>query len=62
MPVGHHGDKFLHIAAAEPAKSQPISKHFCIGLPGRFCCWLLGQGRLARQQADKADEAARLKN
>jgi hypothetical protein len=62
MPIAHHGDKFLHIAAAQPAKSQPIGKHFRVGLPGRFCCGLLGQGRLAGQQACKADEAARLKN
>jgi len=62
MPIAHHGDKFLHIAAAEPAEAQPISEHFRIGLSGRFCRRLLGQGRLARQQACKADEAARLKN
>lgn len=61
MPIAHHGDEFLHIAAAEPAKSQPIGKHFRIGLSGRFCCRLLGQGRPAGQQARKADKAARLK-
>ena len=62
MPIAHHGDKFLHIAAAEPAESQPIGEHFRIGFPGRFCYRLLGQDRLAGQQACKADEAARLKN